>query len=310
VVALLGPSGCGKTTALRIIAGLEAPDRGTVEVGGRVVAGPGFNVPPEKRHVGIVFQDYALFPHMNVRKNIAYGLATSSKRAERLAELVSLVGLEGLEGRMPHELSGGQQQRVALARTLASDPEVLLLDEPFSNLDVKLRIEVREEVKRLIKLTGTTAVFVTHDQDEAFVLGDTIVVMNKGRVEQIGTAEDLYYRPASRFVAGFVGLASFLPASVSNGLAYCELGQFPATEELDGDVELLVRPDDVSIGRGEAEATVERREFLGHDLLYVLRLTSGREMRTVQGPEVPLMEGDRIRVSLRRERPVFFSSTI
>jgi iron(III) transport system ATP-binding protein len=305
IMAVLGPSGCGKTTALRMIAGFETPDDGEIEIDGRIVAGKGVNLPPEKRRAGMVFQDYALFPHLNVRRNIAYGLA-KGRGKERLRELVELVGLQGLEERLPHELSGGQQQRVALARTLASEPSVLLLDEPFSNLDVKLRAQVRQDVRRVIQAAGTTAVFVTHDQDEAFVLADTVAVMNRGRVEQVGTPEQLYYEPATRFVAAFVGLANFLPAVRVDGRIECEVGSFNATDEPDGDLELLLRPDDIAVGEGAVEATIESREFLGHDLLYVLRLASGQHLQTIQSADLSLQAGSRVRLAVKRERPVVF----
>jgi iron(III) transport system ATP-binding protein len=303
VVALLGPSGCGKTTALRVIAGFEAPDIGTVEIGGRQVAGRGANLPPEKRRVGMVFQDYALFPHLNVWQNVAYG-TSRSERKQRVAEVLRLVGLEGLEKRMPHELSGGQQQRVALARTLAPRPDVVLFDEPFSNLDVRLRQRVREEVREVLRATGATAVFVTHDQEEAFVLADRVVVMNQGRAEQIGTPPDLYSRPASRFVAEFVGLANFIPGSGRCGFVQTELGRVRAASE--GDLDVLIRPDDLIVGEGDVQAVVTDREFLGHDLLYTLSLPSGRVLRTIQHPQVDLDPGDRVTLSLRRYDLVAF----
>ena len=205
ILALLGPSGCGKTTALRLIAGLESPDTGTIEINGQVVDGPGTAVPPEKRQVGMVFQEYALFPHMNVKDNIAFGLPRGPSRAERTREMVSLASLETLEGRMPHELSGGQQQRVALARALAPWPDVLLLDEPFSNLDSALRNQVRQETRDILKASGATAIFVTHSRDEAMVLGDKVAIMNVGRVEQVDTPERIYHAPATRYVARFMG---------------------------------------------------------------------------------------------------------
>jgi iron(III) transport system ATP-binding protein len=251
----------------------------------------------------MVFQDYALFPHMDVWHNVAYGVARS-ERKERVPEVLRLVGLEGLESRMPHELSGGQQQRVALARTLAPGPEIVLFDEPFSNLDVRLRQRVREEVREVLEAAEATAVFVTHDQEEAFVLADRVVVMKAGRAVQVGTPEELYSRPASRFVAEFVGLANFLPGLASDGRVRTELGAFTATSE--GDLDVLVRPDDVVIGAGEVRARVTEREFLGHDLLYTLRLPSGLEIRTIQHPEVDLRPGEEVPVRVRRsDLPAF-----
>ena len=210
ILALLGPSGCGKTTVLRMIAGFTHPDAGSIEINGNQVFETGRNMPPEKRQVGMVFQEGALFPHLTVEQNIAYGLPKNSERQERIQEVVSLTGLDDLTRRMPHELSGGQQQRVALARALAPRPELLLLDEPFSNLDPGLRDQVRRDVMSILRSSGITAVFVTHDQEEAMYVGDSIVVMNRGMVEQQGAPEDIFHRPNSRFVAEFVGMVDFL----------------------------------------------------------------------------------------------------
>jgi ABC-type Fe3+/spermidine/putrescine transport system ATPase subunit len=205
LLALLGPSGCGKTTVLRLIAGLERLDNGAIHLGERLVSGPGVFVPANRRRVGLVFQDYALFPHMTVEKNIAYGLAGRADRRQRVAEMLALVGLDGLGGRYPHALSGGQQQRVALARALAPQPDIVLLDEPFSNLDMALRRQVREDVQRILRALGVSAILVTHDQAEAMALADRIVVMNNGRVMQIGAPLEVYRRPANTFVASFIG---------------------------------------------------------------------------------------------------------
>ncbi|MBT9132914.1 MAG: Spermidine/putrescine import ATP-binding protein PotA [Firmicutes bacterium] len=209
--SLLGPSGCGKTTILRLIAGLEMPDKGTIAIGERIVAGPEW-VQPEKRRIGLVFQDYALFPHMTVFKNISFGLTDCSKNElkKKVMELLKMVGLSDAAQRYPHELSGGQQQRVALARALAPSPQVMLLDEPFSNLDADLRMELRTETKRILKESGTTTILVTHDQEEAFSMSDRVGVLNNGRLEQVGMPEQIYHRPLTRFVAGFVGRADFV----------------------------------------------------------------------------------------------------
>ena len=307
VLTILGPSGCGKTTVLRLIAGFETPDQGTIELAGQVVAGPGVFVPAEKRRVGMVFQDYALFPHLNVAANVGYGVRRA-ERPERVAEVMRLVGLTGLERRMPHELSGGQQQRVALARTLAVRPAIVLFDEPFSNLDVRLRTQVREEIKAIIRASGATAIFVTHDQDEAFILADRVAVMQAGRIEQIGTPEDLYYQPATRFVADFVGVANFLPGRAERGQIITPLATFPADGTPEGALEVLVRPDDVIVGEKGVGATVESREFLGHDLMYCLRLDTGEAVRTIQHPDVDLQAGERVRISARERPPVVFRS--
>ena len=228
IVALLGPSGCGKTTTLRLIAGFETPDAGTVSLRGEMVAGPGSFVPPETRGVGIVFQDYALFPHLSVEDNVGFGLdrLTRAARRARVAEVLELVGLGDFGRRYPHELSGGQQQRVAVARALAPAPALLLLDEPFSNLDADLRAQMREEIEIILRKTKTTAIFVTHDQEEAFALADRVGVLWHGRIEQLAAPETVYHHPASQFVAEFVGAADFLPGVVTSEGIVTELGIF------------------------------------------------------------------------------------
>ncbi|HMQ35809.1 MAG TPA: ABC transporter ATP-binding protein, partial [Chloroflexaceae bacterium] len=224
-MALLGPSGCGKTTLLRLIAGFEQPDAGVISVGGRTVVSPcGAGLPPEQRSVGMVFQDYALFPHLSVEQNVAYGLGRSPERAARAADLLALVGLEGAGRRLPHQLSGGQQQRVALARALAPRPALLLLDEPFSNLDAGLRQAVRAEVRQILRREGVSALFVTHDQEEALSLADVVAVMLGGRVAQVARPRELYERPATREVAAFVGAANFLPGEADGATASCAFG--------------------------------------------------------------------------------------
>src|SRR5262245_10707256 len=216
---LLGPSGCGKTTVLRCIAGFERVREGEIRLGGRTVSSPGMTVPPEKRRIGMVFQDYALFPHLAVAGNIAFGLhgVSSEERSARVRELAQLVGLSAALDKYPHEISGGQQQRVALARALAPRPELLLLDEPFSNLDVDLRERLSHEVRDIIKASGATAVLVTHDQQEAFAMADEIGILHEGRIQQWDIPYNLYHRPANRFVADFVGQGVFLPAQAVNG---------------------------------------------------------------------------------------------
>ncbi|PKB73319.1 MAG: hypothetical protein BZY75_02455 [SAR202 cluster bacterium Io17-Chloro-G7] len=224
ILALVGPSGCGKTTALRLIAGFEQPDSGTITLRGQVVGQAGKGLPPEKRRVGMVFQEGALFPHLNVEQNIAYGLSRSSQRSDVIDQVLELVGLTGLKHRMPYELSGGQQQRVALGRALAPNPEILLLDEPFSNLDPKLREQVRRDVVSILRDGHITTVFVTHDQEEALFIGDIIAVMNHGRVEQSGPPEEIFHQPATRFVARFIGMVDFLPAWYQEGQLTTEVG--------------------------------------------------------------------------------------
>ena len=288
---LLGPSGCGKTTVLRCIAGFEPLHGGIIRLGGRQVSGTGGWVPPERRKVGMVFQDYALFPHLSVRDNIAFGLhaAGGAQRASRTAELAELVRLGGSLDKFPHEISGGQQQRVALARALAPKPDLLLLDEPFSSLDVDLRERLSIEVREIIKASGATAILVTHDQHEAFAMADEIGVLHQGRIEQWAKPYDLYHRPASRFVADFVGQGVFLPAQVLNAHKIeFELGvlnsDVPAQCSVGCEVcgkgcqaEVLLRPDDiVHDDTARTRAEIVKKAFRGAEILYTLRLDSGR----------------------------------
>ena len=299
LVGLLGPSGCGKTTVLRLIAGFEQPDSGSIEVGGEMVVGETF-VPPEQRNVGMVFQDYALFPHMTVARNIGYGLADAA--GDRVGEVIDVVGMNGLEDRFPHELSGGQQQRVALARALAPRPEVILLDEPFSNLDATLRDRVRREVREILVDSDTTAVIVTHDQEEALSMSDVVAVMNEGRVLQAGTPHQLYTEPIDRWVAGFVGEADFLEGVASDGVVKTEVGSFPA--DGDGQKEVMIRPEEVELtidadGLGEIVA----QEFYGHDQLLWVRLPSGRLLRARTAPTPLLKVGERVAVQITNDQP-------
>jgi iron(III) transport system ATP-binding protein len=309
ILALLGPSGCGKTTTLRLIAGFESPDSGAIEVGGRTVASPGVHVPPEKRRVGMVFQDYALFPHLSVEQNVAYGLPNGKKRRGQGEEVLALAHLEGLGDRMPHELSGGQQQRVALARALAPEPAVVLLDEPFSNLDATLRVRVRSEMREILRDAGATAVFVTHDQEEALSLADEVAVMMRGTVVQSAPPEALYHRPATREVASFVGDANFLPGTVKDGHVSCELGTIPVLGDGEGEGEVMLRPEALVLrALPDGQATVEHREFYGHDQLLRLRLDSGRTLRArlVGGPGFGL--GERVAVGVWGSAIVFQNS--
>ncbi|MBA2512461.1 MAG: ABC transporter ATP-binding protein [Rubrobacteraceae bacterium] len=313
ILALLGPSGCGKTTTLRLIAGFEAPDTGTVEVGGRTVAGPNLRVPPEKRQVGMVFQDYALFPHLTVAQNVAYGLPGGKGRDGRVEEVLLLAHLDGLGTRMPHELSGGQQQRVALARALAPGPEVVLLDEPFSNLDAALRTRVRAEMRDILTDAGATAIFVTHDQEEALSLADEVAVMLDGTVAQKAAPEVLYHNPASREVAEFVGEANFIPGTHENGRLSCVLGEVPACGECTGSVEAMLRPEALrlrpltngGLSGQEAEATVLAREFYGHDQLIKLRLDSGPILCSRLGGGPGFRPGERVAVAVAGRAVVF-----
>jgi iron(III) transport system ATP-binding protein len=301
LTALLGPSGCGKTTALRLIAGLERPDRGTIEVRGRAVAGGGTWVPPERRRVGMVFQEWALFPHLDVTANIAFGL--DGVVADRVGELLELAQLEGLAHRMPHELSGGQQQRVALARALAPAPDLLLLDEPFSNLDAQLRAQVRGQVRAILEATGTTAVFVTHDQEEALSIADRIAVMVDGTIRQTATPFEIYTSPRDAAVARLVGQANLLTAIVTNGRASSALGDVDAPEMPDGPCELLVRPESVEIVADPAgSGRVIDVEFYGHDQLIRCRLAGGEELSVrLIGPHPDLVAGTPVSLALREQ---------
>jgi iron(III) transport system ATP-binding protein len=309
-LALLGPSGCGKTTLLRLLAGFEHPDAGSVAIDGRPVAGDGVWVPPDRRRVGMVFQDYALFPHLDVAANVAFGLPGRSRsrrrRAACVADILDLVGLSGLDHRYPHELSGGQQQRVALARALAPEPSVILLDEPFSNLDASLRAQVRTDVERILAEARATAVFVTHDQEEALAVADEVAVMAAGRIAQLGPPEALYHTPADREVAAFVGEADFVAGRSRAGVVDSDLGPLWLAERLEGPVEVMVRPEDVHLAKDpEGDATVVGREFYGHDQMLFVRLAGGRLIRARLGPVTDLSPGDRCQVSVPRALQAF-----
>jgi iron(III) transport system ATP-binding protein len=298
LLCLLGPSGCGKTTALRLIAGLERPDAGTVEVVGRVVAGPRTWLPPERRRVGMVFQDWALFPHLDVRGNVAFGL--DGETQARVGELLELARLTGLEERMPHELSGGQQQRVALARALAPSPDVLLLDEPFSNLDAQLRAEVRSEVRRVLRSTGTTAVFVTHDQEEALSIGDRVAVMIAGRIRRSGTPYEVYADPGDAVVARLLGQTNLLPAQITRGVAMTALGELHAPDATDGVTEVLVPPESLRASPDPAgQARIVNVEFYGHDQLLRCALGEGAELDVrLMGSHPELEVGTAVRLEV------------
>ena len=286
---LIGPSGCGKTTLLRAVAGLEPVSSGQILVGQRLVSEPGHSEPAERRRIGMVFQDYALFPHLDVAGNVGFGLQQlgRSARAQRVAEVLELVGLAGAGGRYPHELSGGQQQRVALARALAPQPDLLLLDEPFSNLDVDLRERLAHEVRSILKAANATALLVTHDQLEAFAMGDTIGVMHEGQLHQWDDAYSLYHRPATRFVADFIGHGVFTPATLreQNGQVVVDtpVGTLTDVAECplpcafcEGQCDVLLRADDiVHDDHAPVKAEIVRKAFRGSEFLYTLRLASG-----------------------------------
>jgi iron(III) transport system ATP-binding protein len=303
LVAVLGPSGCGKTTLLRLIAGFERPDAGSVEAGGELLAG-GSWVPPEKRRVGMVFQDYALFPHLTVEKNIAFGLARESRdRRELLTRTaLELVGLQHKAGRYPHELSGGERQRVALARALAPEPAVVLLDEPFSNLDASLRAGLRREVELILRDAEATALLVTHDQEEALSLADRLAVMRDGRIVQCGPPQDVYAHPIDRWSAQFVGEVNVISGVVRDAAIETWLGMIdtPGGTRFarSGDsTHVAVRPEQLELRADTGgNADVTDREFRGHDVLYRVRHESGRTL-IVQLPSLELFEvGQRVLV--------------
>ena len=312
-LALIGPSGCGKSTILLMVAGLLAPDGGEIHIGNRQVAGAGTWVEPDKRRVGMVFQDYALFPHLTVSGNIGFGLdrLTKLERAKRVQEVLALVGLEALSGRYPHELSSGQQQRVALARSLAPDPAVVLLDEPFSNLDRTLRESLRVETKAVLRRAGATAVLVTHDHSEALGFGDRIAVMRSGHILQIGSPEELFDFPEDEFVATFLGSADFLPARrVDGGKIASEVGTFgPLEIRAEGDLAVMVRPHEVTFdAQSSGPATIATREYQGSTVLYELTLDSGSRLSCRRAPSPRFEVGARVQVRLiEGYPPVLFS---
>jgi len=306
-VALLGPSGCGKTTLLRLIAGFEAPDAGEIRLAGRTVADGRTWVPPERRLVGMVFQDYALFPHLTVAENIGFGLPRG-QRGRRVPIMLALVDLCGLGDRYPHELSGGQQQRVALARALAPGPELVLLDEPWSNIDPHLRASMRDELARILRSIGVTVVLVTHDREEAFSLADRIALMRAGTIVQEGTPEQLYLQPANRWAAAFVGAANFLPGRVAGGTVATSVGSFPALNaSTDESVEVLIRPELLELEPDPAgDAEVVAREFRGHDVFYRV-LLDGVELVSQRPSNEVVPLGARVKVRPHASRVTVFS---
>ncbi|WP_303708486.1 MULTISPECIES: ABC transporter ATP-binding protein [Microbacterium] len=300
-VSLLGPSGCGKTTLLRVLAGLEGAEEGTVLLGGGDVS----RVPTNRRDIGMVFQSYSLFPHLRVVDNTAFGLRRrgvgTTEAARRALDALALVGLADLADRFPHQLSGGQQQRVALARALVTEPRVLLLDEPLSALDAKVRVQLRDEIRRIQLRLGITTVFVTHDQEEALAVSDRIAVMNSGRIEQIGSPEELYTTPATAEVAAFVGLSSVV-SGVADGEHVVVWGQrLPLQAPADGPVDVYLRPENVRFTSAEDAATdalVEESTFLGSMRRTLVRTESGELVRVQHDPAVHPSFGDRVRIAV------------
>jgi len=316
LLTLLGPSGCGKTTTLRLVAGLAEPSDGTVAIAGQTVAGDGSFVAPENRDVGLVFQNFALFPHLDVAENIAFGIDDWSKadREARVDDLLELVGLDEHREKMPSQLSGGQQQRVALARSLAPEPDVLLLDEPFSNLDVRLRVEMREEVRRILKEAGVTAISVTHDQEEALSISDRVAIINDGHLEQVGKPEIVFENPESKFVASFLGRASFLRGRVRGDIVETTLDTLP-TENINGplsaydgaQIDVLVRPDDLeatAVDEEVADGHIVNRQYNGPNFVYTVELTDGGVVRCLHNHVETFEHGQPVAVEIVAEHPL------
>lgn len=309
ILVLVGPSGCGKTTTLRIIAGLERPDSGIVRLNDRVVASDSVFVPPEKRGVGMVFQDHALFPHLTVAENIAFGLRgrSAAEIKSTVGEMLHLVGLLPMSRRYPHALSGGERQRVALARALAPRPVVVLMDEPFSSLDADLRQEMREHVRRILKSMQATVVFVTHDQDEALYMGDRLAVMQNGHIEQIGTPEEIFHESNTRFVSEFMGDSDFLPGKVLQHGIQTELGILNQIVDLpvSTPVEIALRADDIAFQKdGSGNSVIVERFFRGAFNLYRLRLDSGQTLHASTDHTQILPVGTRVRAYISAEHPL------
>ena len=324
IACLLGPSGCGKTTLLRCIAGFEEIAGGEIRLHGEAVSRPGFRVAPEKRRIGMVFQDYALFPHLTVDENVAFGLGRQpgADAGLRVRQLLATVGLHGQGDKYPHELSGGQQQRVALARALAPRPELILLDEPFSNLDVGLRERLSLEVREILKREGSTAILVTHDQNEAFAMADEIGIMSEGRIQQWDSPYNLYHRPCNRFVADFVGQGVLLPGTVVDRTdVEMELGRLVTDIPVECSetcedchdgcaVDVLLRPDDiVHDDRSALQAEVLHKAFRGADILYTLRLASGAEVLSLVPSHHNHALGEMIGIRLDADHVIAFKKS-
>lgn len=317
LVCLLGPSGCGKTTVLRAIAGFHPLNAGKIRLHGRTVSTPTSNIPPEQRHVGMVFQDYALFPHLNVRDNVAFGLKglSATDKKATVQQMIDTVGLSEMGQRFPHELSGGQQQRVALARALAPKPDLILMDEPFSNLDVDLRERVSHEVREILKQAGTTAILVTHDQQEAFALSDLIGVMDQGQLLQWDTPYNLYHEPNCQFVADFIGQGVFLrgklasPDSVDTEIGTLK-GNRAYTWKTGTSVEVLLRPDDILPDpEAKLRGEVIKKAFKGAEILYTLKLPSGGQILSLFPSHADHKLGEKVGIRVDADHLVAFRVT-
>ena len=311
---VLGPSGCGKTTVLRAVAGFEPAWRGRILIDDTVVSSRKFNLPPEKRNIGMVFQDFALFPHLRVEDNVRFGLKGLNRREQqaRIHEMLAIVGMPAYAQAYPHQLSGGQQQRVALARALAPRPRILLLDEPFSNMDVELREQLAREVRSILKQENNTAMLVTHDQNEAFAMADQICVMNEGRILQQGSGYDLYHKPTNRFVADFIGQGVIIPATVESPTTVkTDLGVIQGNSRIEAEtgaqVDILIRPDDiVHDDESEDSAIVVEKAFRGADFLYFLRMDSGIEVMCLAPSHHNHKINERIGIRLNVDHLVIF----
>lgn len=313
ILCLLGPSGCGKTTILRAIAGFEPVQSGEIFLSGRLVSSSSDTIPTEERRIGMVFQEYALFPHLRAADNIAFGLGhlSRSEREQRVQEILQLTGLEGLNRRYPHELSGGQQQRVALARALVQNPVVLLLDEPFSNLDPDMAGRMRQDLHALLRRMHTTAILVTHGHDEAFAMADRIAVLNHGVLEQLDKPELIYHLPATPFVADFVGQADFVSGRVEHGIVQTELGGFPNTlGSAEGtSVVVMIRPDDIHVTPNNmAEPRIVSRQFRGSENVYTIRLPSGQIVHGSESSTTVYQEGTAVELRVSATHTVLFQA--
>ncbi|MEM8603332.1 MAG: ABC transporter ATP-binding protein [Cyanobacteria bacterium P01_H01_bin.121] len=330
LLSLLGPSGCGKTTLLRLIAGFEQPEQGQILLMGQAIATPRFAQPPERRGIGMVFQDYALFPHLTVHENVAFGLRQQRQPTaliqERVQQVLQLVELQRFERRYPHELSGGQQQRVALARALAPQPSVILLDEPLSNLDAQVRLQLRQELREILKAAGTAAILVTHDQEEALSIADRVAVMRGGYLEQVDTPEQIYTEPSTRFVAEFVAQANFLAAERCADGWHTELGflampssdrpavEDPIAKAVTNSSEpqaqsyvVMIRPEDIRLEASEhGTLTIRDRQFLGREYRYQLRTANDNTVVVRTTTRTVLAVGTQVKAELATNRIRWF----